>query len=64
MESVNSTTAVPSRVGSRKNRPMDMAMPITTATVVKKAAAFSLPRCSSSHCSNFEGSSGSSPSSG
>ena len=39
-------------------------MPSTTATVIKKEAAFSLPRCLSSQSSNREGSSGSSSSSG
>ena len=62
MESSIRVTAVPSRVGNRKNRPMDMPTPSTTARVVKKAAALSLPSLFSSQASNLEGSSSSSPS--
>ena len=46
------------------NSPTEKTMPSTTATVIKKEAAFSLPRCLSSQSSNREGSSGSSSSSG
>ena len=61
-------TNCPSRptraVGSRIKRPTEKKIPSTTATVTNTEAAFSLPRCLSSHCSNLEGSSGVSSSSG
>ena len=63
MESVTRVTAVPSRVGSRKKRPMDMPMPRITARVTTREAIFSLPSRFSSHSSNLEGSSGSASSS-
>ena len=56
IESVNRVMKVPSRVGSRKNRPMDMPAPSSTARVVMTEVAFSLPRCFSSHCSSLESS--------
>ena len=64
MESVRTVIPVPSRVGSRKNSPMDMARPSSTASVVIRAVNRSPPSLSLSHFSNLEGSSSSSPSSG
>ena len=64
MESVKSVTTEPSRVGSRKNSPMDIPMPRITETVTKTEAARSLPRVRSSHASKRDGSSVSPSSSG
>ena len=59
------TPPAPTRaVGSRMKRPTEKATPRITARVTKKPAAFSLPRRSSSHSSNLDGSSSSSSSSG
>ena len=64
-EKATSVITTPDRsVGSTKKSPTEKAIPMMTARVVKKAMAFSLPSFSSSHCSNLEGSSSSSPSSG
>ena len=62
MSGKNHMAAPDRRVGSTKKSPTEKAMPSTTAKVVKKRMAFSLPSFSSSHFSNREGSSGSSSS--